>query len=80
MNSAGDWLTKVPFSTNFNGTYFPNLYNNEEHKTARNSKHPPEPMQEQATDLKHDSAAKGDFENLEISSFWIKHYRILAIL
>ena len=31
-------------------------------------------MQEQAIELKHDSAAKGDFENLEITSFWIKCY------
>ena len=59
--------------------YFPNLYNNEEHKFARNpfefDIHAlPKQMQEQVIDLKHDCAAKGDFENLEMTSFWIKCY------
>ena len=48
--------------------YLPNLYNNEEHKFARNPfdfdiNTFPEHIQEQAIDLKYDSAAKGDFEN-----------------
>ncbi|GLV33287.1 hypothetical protein CBL_20094 [Carabus blaptoides fortunei] len=54
--------------------YFPNLYNNEGYKFARNPFNfdintLPEHMQEQVIDLKHDSASKGDFENLEITSF-----------
>ena len=57
--------------------YFPHLYSIEEHKFARNPfdfdiNTLPEHMQEQANDLKHDSAAKGNLENLEITSFWIK--------
>uniref|UniRef100_A0A8D9ER84 Protein ZBED8 n=1 Tax=Cacopsylla melanoneura TaxID=428564 RepID=A0A8D9ER84_9HEMI len=36
----------------------------------------PGPLQEEAAELKHDSAAKYDFEKMDISSFWIKYSKV----